>query len=175
MHIIRRAGVIAPVACAIASFSLAGIADELPVSRIDRERAYATLDDAAVAALRLAMSVTPAYEWGGALFRCGQDYFPSLPVTSGDSEHVSFRIAQPSGCEVAGIYHTHPGDSEHANRFSADDVRTARRLKIPSYIGILRNGRVRVFDGAAGRASVSSQYSRQGATSEGRLVASLSR
>lgn len=147
---VRRRGCAVAALCGAlvlpsACMSLEPVPDmPLPISRIDRERAYASLDQAAVAALRLAMSVTRAYEWGGALFRCGSDYYPSLPVTIGDPHRVRFRVATPSGCELAGIFHTHTSGSD-AEQFSPEDVEVMRSFGVPSYLGVTMTGAVRVL------------------------------
>lgn len=135
--------------CAIAVASLIGAANagSQPVAMLGTTSApYSTLDGAAKAALAVALPLSSRYEHGGALLLCAGSYFATVPVTARDTHNVAFQVTVPAGCTLAGIYHTHPSANENARVFSPGDVKTARALKVRSYIGISADGTVRVFD-----------------------------
>ena len=122
----------------------AAIGESLPLALIQSARTFVTLDEAATAALAEALSRGEVYEWGGALFECGDKFFATEPVSAKRSAHVRFRIAKAAGCRLAGIYHTHPhGDA--ADRFSSGDVAVVQKLRVDSYIGVAQDRSVRVL------------------------------
>lgn len=105
--------------------------------------AYATLDEAAVAAEAAAMILTKHYEFGGVIFTAdGKFYFtPAMTSKGTHSINVQARFAG----HLVAIYHTHPGPEESNRAFSEDDVRTAIGMKVPSFIGVMFDGSVHKF------------------------------
>lgn len=104
---------------------------------------YADVDLAAIAALdRIAAS---NLEHGGVLFKRKADgsygYSTAVP---GERERFTARARfHPDEYELAGLYHTHPG--EDAAFFSPHDVDIAKQMRLPSFIKILEMGDVRRF------------------------------
>lgn len=99
--------------------------------------AFETIDDAAVAALRIAVPVSRAYEYGGCIYKFEGHYYYTTPVT--DRMKDSFIAA----CEITrdsfvAIYHTHPAGGQIG--FSSGDIGIAQQLKVFSYIAILDRG-----------------------------------
>ncbi len=104
-----------------------------------------TLDEAAKAALAEAMPLSTEFEYGGAIIvRDGCHTF-TPPKTSGLIGDVAVRVAFSTSYTLAGIYHTHPANSPLDHVFSPADVRTQRALQVPSYIGVVSTGMVKVL------------------------------
>ncbi len=116
----------------------------LPSSELREEKAYPTLEDAAVAALRAAAALSRVYEYGGALLRSDAGYFYTEPVTTGEEKSVSYRTSIPDGFTRVGLYHTHPG-GDGSTVFSPADVQQSKALGLPSFIGVFDDDAVRVF------------------------------
>lgn len=106
---------------------------------------FATLDEAAVAALRIAVQNSREnreYEFAGCLYVEGQKYYFTQAVSQRNDQ---FRIE----CAVAdqsfrGIYHTHPsGLVKTTHGLSSVDVETAKQLsrafglEIVSYVALM--------------------------------------
>jgi proteasome lid subunit RPN8/RPN11 len=103
---------------------------------------YATLQDAARAALDDAEALTDAYEAGGAIYQCGAVYAYVAPVTQRHRDRVDIAVGTADGCALAGTYHTHPrGDA----RYSETDIKAACAADTVSFIKP-RGGSVRAFD-----------------------------
>jgi hypothetical protein len=118
---------------------------ELPVTPLAEAPCAGTLDDAARAALAVAMPLTRRAEYGGAIFEIEGRYCYTVPVTSGHSHEVRFHAEGPAGARLAGVYHTHRRH-DAAAWFSQADIETAKRLGVPSYIGVVSRREVRLFD-----------------------------
>lgn len=139
--------------------SLTAHSRDMPVSRLGDSAAFDTIDGAAVAALHIAMPASDSSnrEYGGGILRCDGVYRYTEPV-AGQSFEVPFGVAVPVTCALAAIYHTHP--NHHIalpELFSASDVKQAKALKVRSYIGVLSNGTMRVYDPATMGHSTSTQ------------------
>jgi proteasome lid subunit RPN8/RPN11 len=128
------------------------------------------LADAARAALAEALPLSDRFEHGGALVNCAGTYRYTAPVTTRDPEHVEYEARVPRGCTLAGLYHTHPSSADSAGMFSPDDVRTSRALRVPSFIGIRRDGSIRVFDPASMSAARERGRLSYGASARGALL-----
>lgn len=114
-------------------------------------QAYESVDDAAHAALLEAMPLSRRYEYGGAVMESEGLYYFTAPVTSGRTGEIAFSVLRPSTHRIVGIYHTHPDESEHTLKFSPNDVRQAKALGVRSYIGVMRDRSIRVYDPASMR------------------------
>jgi len=124
----------------------AAAAPELPLSRVSETQAYGSAEQAAVAALRIAMPLSADYEHGGFVIERDGAFFYSDAVTNGRTGHIAFRAAVPKGSRLVAIYHTHPSDEPDSRMFSWDDVKEAKELGVDSYIGVLGDGTIRFFD-----------------------------
>ncbi len=113
--------------------------------------AYATVDDAAHAALLKAMPLSGSHEYGGAVMESEGVFYFTEPVTNGRTGEIAFAVQRPSTHRIVGIYHTHPDESEHTLKFSPNDVRQAKALAVRSYIGVMRDRSIRVYDPATMR------------------------
>lgn len=103
---------------------------------------YATLQEAARAALADAEALTPVFEAGGAIYQCGNVYAYIAPVTQHHRDRVDIATGNADGCALAGTYHTHPkGDT----RYSDTDIKAACAADTVSFIKP-RGGSVRAFD-----------------------------
>lgn len=103
---------------------------------------YATLDQAATAALIEAEALTDSYEAGGTIYHCSAGYIYVRPTTDHSKDSLSVSIYTLDGCALAGLYHTHPkGDA----RYSITDINGACGLHTVSFIKP-RGGSVRSFD-----------------------------
>lgn len=122
---------------AVVVAAIAGSAD-LPLATAPTDaRCYATVDDAAIEALTLAMSLPSTVEHGGAIYQRGNSCFVfSMPVTIGKPLRLKFRVRTSTASQLAGIYHTHTGRSGAADAFSRDDVLQSRASKVPSFVGV---------------------------------------
>lgn len=71
-------------------------------------------------------------------------FHTSGPVTSAH-DNFGLRIQMQKGWQLAGIYHTHPGEDELGQYFSPQDLQTAAALKVPSYVRFQKDGSVRKY------------------------------
>lgn len=132
--------------------SLTAAAKDLPQAVLASDApGYASVDDAARASLRLAMSLSRIHEYGGVILESEGRYYFTEPVTNGRTGKIRFTAMVPSTHRIAAVYHTHPDEGEDTLKFSSDDVAQARSLGLRSYIGALRDGSIRVFDPATMR------------------------
>lgn len=128
---------------------------------------HVTVEDAARAALTEAMPLSDydRTEYAGVVLKCGDTYRYTKPDSIGESAAFRVRVTMPKGCELAGIYHTHPKASTDDKFFSPLDVNIANRLGVPSFLGIVRTGELRVY-----RPRTSNTAGRRGRTSNEFLV-----
>jgi proteasome lid subunit RPN8/RPN11 len=136
----------------------------MPVSALSETGHYDALQDAAVAALRAAAAQSEKFEYAGALVRSDAGYFYTDAVTAHGEADIRYGVRVPEGFTLAGIYHTHPS-GDGSILFSPTDVRQARSLGLPSFIGVLDDDSVRVFEPGmpVWRAPVGSVSDRDGA------------
>jgi hypothetical protein len=163
-----RVSIAAAIVCAHASFSHAG---ELPIARLAPDAAaYVTMQAAARAAITAALPLSIESEFGGVLMRCERGHYATEPVTSGNPRNVEYRARIPKGCALEGVYHTHTGRDARALKFSNLDIRAARELRVPSFLGVHVDTDVRVFDPASmtGHPDPSRMYA--GVESPGQII-----
>lgn len=128
-------------------------AGELPRAELAPDApVYATVDAAARAALSQAMPLSRNHEYGGVILESQGLYYFTAPVSNGRTGEIRFTALVPSSYRIAAIYHTHPDESEDTLKFSPNDVEQAKSLGARSYIGVLRDRSIRVFDPATMRA-----------------------
>jgi hypothetical protein len=109
-------------------------------------RCYATVDDAARAALAVALPLSEQVEHGGVVWGIDDQYCFTAPVR-GTQDEVRYRVVMSGGMRLAAIYHTHPISAplHKRRRFSDADIAVAVRLRVPSYLGVAGTPDVRVF------------------------------
>jgi hypothetical protein len=121
-----------------------------PLSTIQDSPPFRTAEEAARAALNVALPLARDQEFGGAIFEWNTSYYYTHPVTNSHREYSSLDAEGPEGSRLAAIYHTHTRH-DMEEYFSATDIATARRLGVKSYLGIVSGRRIRVFDPATMR------------------------
>ena len=144
-----------------------------PLSVLSLSRDFGSAEEAARAALSIAMARSEEHEYAGAIFRLKGRYFYSEPVTNGQRKGCVYDAEAPAGSRLVGIYHTHP-PHELDEYFSAEDVLTAQRLRVKSYLGVVAKGHVRVFDPARMQPSFIWRKEDYGRMSPGKLLAPAS-
>lgn len=98
---------------------------------------HATVDDAAIHALTIAMALPPTAEHGGAIYeRKDGCFIASTPVTNGKAMSLAFKALTSTSLHLAGIYHTHTSAGSLPDAFSAEDVLQSRASKVPSFLGV---------------------------------------
>ncbi|MDX6769877.1 MAG: DUF4329 domain-containing protein [Elusimicrobiota bacterium] len=159
----------------LAAAAAPAFAAERPTTRLRPEApAFIAVEDAAVAGLREAMPLSRSYEYGGAVLSSEGRYYFTEPVTNRRTANIDFSVAVPRGYRLAAIYHTHPDEGDQTDLFSPNDVRQAKALEVVSYIGVMRDRTVRVFDPLnmnTRRHQVSGSLVSRGEVAEGRVVA----
>lgn len=109
---------------------------------------FETIDEAAVQALVASgtLSIRDRYEWGGIVVKSTNGYGYTAPVTSYDTNQVTFTIPKELVRSTVAIYHTHPCSGHNQNGFPPHDQRTAAQLNVPTYIVDLCNNNVYRYD-----------------------------
>lgn len=122
-------------------------AADTPSTRLRPDAAtFFTLDDAAVAGLRAAMPLSRVHEYGGAVLERAGRYYATEPVTNRRIANIEFTVVVPESYRIAAIYHTHPDGSDESDTFSPNDVRQAKTLNVVSYIGVMADRTIRLYD-----------------------------
>ncbi len=134
------------LAASLALAARPALARALPIAKVTETVAYAAQNDAAVAALRVALPESGEHEFGGIIVELGGAFYYTDPVSNGDDGDIAFKAVLSAGSRFMAIYHTHPSMKRDARLFSPHDVDEARRLGVDSYIGVWRDGTVRFFD-----------------------------
>jgi hypothetical protein len=93
-------------------------------------------------------------------------------VTNNEKYSVSFKASLPAGTKKVALYHTHP-KGKHSERFSSDDVETARAFSLPSFIGVIQTDEVRLYRPARKRPTEIRSQSELADTDAGVIVASI--
>jgi hypothetical protein len=165
-------GFLATIALLIASTSQAL---ELPISYPDSScPGYSTINDAAKAALLKAAQQSTQVEYGGVIYRQGDLFCFTVPVTNNEKFSVAFKASLLAGTKKVALYHTHP-KGKHSERFSSDDVETARGFNLPSFIGVIQTGEVRLYKPVRKRPTELRSQSELADTDAGVIVASMDR
>ena len=130
-----------------AAMIAAALKQQVPTAALDPTCVWQpSKDQAAITGLNNAAQQGNKLENGGAIFQNGDgQYCYSIPVSSKQGEHIQFNVTPPTGTKLAAIYHTHP-DGLDSGSFSPDDVDTANKLKMTSYIKALKSGAIKRFD-----------------------------
>ena len=172
MSAIRSAAIAVAVSLCLSQGAHAG--ESRPVTRVAPDApTFDTLGDAARAALDVAMQLSTRVEFGGIIVECGGHYAISNPVSAARAAHVEFDAVVPRDCTLAALYHTHPGESANVSRFSSADVFAARALNVRSFIGIVADSSVRMFDPQTMKAGIDNKRMSDGRTHGGTFVASI--
>jgi hypothetical protein len=111
---------------------------------------YATLDEAAKAALLAALPLSEKHEYAGAIYEQDGKFYFTEPATSGGSHSVSVRVRKPKGSTLAALYHVHPEDKtgqagNDSSVFSEMDIEVSDKLKVPYYMAHTKDGAMSVF------------------------------
>lgn len=123
-------------------------------------------DQIAVEALNRAP--TERFETGGAIYQNEKGEFCySVPVGNKSAANIEFKVPAQEGLQLAAIYHTHPAKNDEATNFSPHDVNVAEKLKLASYIKILRDGAIKKYEPGVTRAE-------KGAGEQGRMRGKMS-
>lgn len=106
---------------------------------------YLEESEAAKEALFIIFENSKSLEYGGCIYfdKTESLYHFTRPETNRRSGEVQVKCVAPIGTLVTAIYHSHPYNSEKG--FSPNDVKTAKRLKLTSYIGCANSGEFRQF------------------------------
>ncbi len=160
---------------ALLAAALPTFAAEIPSARLRPDApAHITVDDAAMAGLREAMPQSRSYEYGGAVLESAGRYYATAPVTNRRTANIDFSVVVPAGHRIAAIYHTHPSGEPQSDLFSPNDVRQAKALNVVSYIGVMADRTIRLYDPNTMRAR---RHSRPGTMvgggeiADGRIIA----
>jgi RHS repeat-associated protein len=115
--------------------------------------AYATADKAALDALRDALRRTreTGWEWGGRIYKAGDNYSYTPPVTSKRRRVVRIPAGGPPGTCNAGSYHTHIDDYNPEGGFpiTREDYVEDSSEGVPTYL-VTGSGKTYVHDPARG-------------------------
>lgn len=114
---------------------------------------YDTMDEAAVAALRLSYGITPAYEVGGIIAKLPDGKFaigkPNTDLSGDSISSIDLDPLNYPGVIVA-WFHTHPcmPNTHLPTLFSPPDLATSRTYRYPGYMANLCTGKVAKYDPA---------------------------
>lgn len=103
---------------------------------ISGEQGFATMNDAAVAALTRSVAISQKVEEGGGIYELNGKFYYTMPETKHSDNELDLILAFPQDAKLVGLFHTHP-PSENNAFFSVGDVDVAMHLKVASYIGVV--------------------------------------
>lgn len=150
---------------------IAGVVDEPAIVEVDPSATwYSSADMAAIAALDSVEDIER--EHGGVLFKSSDGQYAHSVPAPGTGHNFQLRARfNPKKYSLAGIYHTHPA-ADDSHLFSPDDIETARKLNLLSFIKVLAKNEIRRFDPAKKleRSDRRSVIRRQLVSSEGDIV-----
>lgn len=122
--------------------------------------------DDVVSALAVAsfqqMDLSDTHEQARVIVRTAEGGYYATPVSRQQEGSFRLHVLLRPGETLAAILHTHPGTGviwDRSGEFSPDDVDTATRLRIPSYVFFAKLQQVRVFVPGYGERLVT-QYTR---------------
>lgn len=116
-----------------------------PMARVINEHKFESADAAARAGLKAAIKVSTQHEAGGLVYNCEGVFVYTDPVTNRSLTYVLFDYQVPMDCEVAAMYHTHPGTGRDLHMLSSQDIHNMHRLSVPSYIVVVKTRMVSVY------------------------------
>src|SRR6267142_2802439 len=74
----------------------------------------------------------------------GQHIYSTVaPQTLHDK--FAIRALMPKGYQISGIVHSHLGNDSDGQLFSPDDLQTAAKMNVPSYVRFIKDGSIRKF------------------------------
>lgn len=114
-----------------------------PISIDPKSPAYDNLDEAANAFAATFPNV--ANETAGMIYKDTDGKFKYSTTTPGLADHFTLSALVPKGASLAAIAHSHPEKDQLGQYFSADDLKTADQLKLPSYVRFLDANDTRVY------------------------------
>lgn len=123
----------------------------IPVSKESNDfPGYATKEAAAIKALGYCSYLSREKEYGGGIYFKNNKYYYTIPVTTNSGKDIEeFKINLSKNSKLVALFHTHPSDADSSNDnsevFSAADIKTAQKMNLPSYVGILKNYTVIMF------------------------------
>lgn len=106
--------------------------------------AFESVDEAALAALREALPLSKRWEYAGCIYRLDGEYHYTEPATSKDRYSYDLVFRYPAAAEVVAFYHTHP-PAMFDEVFSPYDIAAATESGLPSYLGVVDSGELKVF------------------------------
>jgi hypothetical protein len=124
------------------ALQLATVVNARPCDPVVFGESQPSLEHAATATLRALYHAGGAYESGGFVIEQDGVFRSSLPVTQRSRSDVNYCIVLPRDATLAGLYHTHVGQTA----FSPRDRRNSTRAGVPSFIGTIRGGALFVYD-----------------------------
>jgi len=115
---------------------------KIPVAMLDGSCKWVDSRDAAAMA---GLESLPAgnKEFSRAIYQRPDGLFCFSEAIPGTESNFAFRLDKAAG-KFSGLLHTHPADASEST-FSADDVLTANKLGVPSYIRGNGQGQTRRF------------------------------
>lgn len=126
--------IIVKLIVSFATALLSQISMAAPSNVLANPIAFATLEEAGIAAVRLSASYSQNIEYGGCLYQSGGLFFYTTPATDGKGSDFSATcMIDPRS--LVGIFHTHPANPDVG--VSALDISVAKQFKVVSYIGFL--------------------------------------
>lgn len=115
------------------------VADSMP----NDNKCY-TLNEAAIAALNVAMPYSGVAEYAGVIYKQPNGCHAFTPPETKCKED-GFEVHAKFKGMIAGIYHTHHGGSYVAEKFTARDVKTKRWYTVPSFVGDVMTHKIRKY------------------------------
>ena len=84
-------------------------------------------------------------EQAGVLFKSPDGKFQYSTGIGGSDDNFALAAQIPDQFSLAGIVHTHPGQTSDSQVFSPHDLDVANQLKLPSYVRFLKDGSTRKY------------------------------
>lgn len=110
---------------------------------IQVQQHFTSLESAAIAGLTSANKHF-GVEYGGVVYKIGDKYYFTNPITQNDNQQVQFAVRLHHGAKIVALFHTHPS-AQDSDEFSAMDIKVANALNVPSYIAVQESGEILVY------------------------------
>lgn len=120
--------------------------DQTPAVTPDSSSPFFSLPDAAADAVSKIFGGNSGTEQAAVIFRRPDGshvYSTVAPQVLHDK--FALRAQMPAGYKLSGIVHSHPGDDDDGQQFSSQDLDTATKLGVPSYVRFLRDNSIRKY------------------------------